>query len=49
MAGDAAPAACENRRPAKVRVSWFDWALMGGLAVLLAIFPAWIPVLLYYL
>lgn len=36
-------------RPAIVRVSWFDWALMGGLAVLLAIFPAWIPVLLYYL
>jgi len=34
---------------AKVRVPWFDWALGGGLAVLLAAFPAWIPVLLYYL
>ena len=34
---------------AKVRVPWFDWALAGGLAVLLAAFPAWIPVLLYYL
>ena len=35
--------------PAKVRVPWFDWALAGGLALLLAAFPAWIPVLLYYL
>lgn len=35
--------------PAIVRVPWFDWALMGGLAALLAMFPAWIPVLLYYL
>jgi hypothetical protein len=33
----------------KVRVPWFDWALAGGLAALLALFPAWIPVLLYYL
>ncbi len=37
----------EERR--KVRVPWFDWALAGGLAGLLAFFPAWIPVLLYYL
>jgi hypothetical protein len=34
---------------AKVPVPWFDWALAGGLAMLLAAFPAWIPVLLYYL
>jgi len=34
---------------AQVRVPWFDWALAGGLALLLAVFPAWIPVLLYYL
>ena len=34
---------------AQVRVPWFDWALAGGLALLLAAFPAWIPVLLYYL
>lgn len=33
----------------KVRVPWFDWALAGGLALLLAAFPAWIPVVLYYL
>jgi hypothetical protein len=33
----------------KIRVPWFDWALAGGLAALLAVFPAWIPVLLYYL
>jgi hypothetical protein len=35
--------------PAKVRVPWFDWALAAGLVALLALFPAWIPVLLYYL
>ena len=36
-------------RPVQLRVPWFDWALLGGLAALLAMFPAWIPVLLYYL
>jgi len=40
---ESAPAA------AKAGVPWFDWAVAGGLAVLLAAFPAWIPVLLYYL
>lgn len=35
--------------PARVQVPWFDWALAGGLALLLAAFPAAIPVLLYYL
>ena len=35
--------------PMKVRVPWFDWALAAGLIALLALFPAWIPVLLYYL
>lgn len=34
---------------AVVRVPWFDWALAGGLALLLVAFPAAIPVLLYYL
>jgi hypothetical protein len=33
----------------KVRVPWFDWVLAGGLAAVLAMFPAWIPMLLYYL
>jgi hypothetical protein len=28
---------------------WFDWALLGGLVVFTASFPATIPVLLYYL
>jgi hypothetical protein len=28
---------------------WFDWALVAGLGVCAAAFPAWIPVLLYYL
>jgi hypothetical protein len=37
----------EERR--KVRVPWFDWVLAGGLAAVLAVFPAWIPLLLYYL
>ena len=32
-----------------VHVPWFDFALAGGLALLVAAFPAWIPVLLYYL
>ena len=35
--------------PVTLRVPWFDWALAGGLLALLALFPAWIPVLLYYL
>jgi hypothetical protein len=33
----------------KLHVPWFDWALGFGLAALLALFPAWIPVLLYCL
>ena len=28
---------------------WFDWALLGGAAVMAVAFPAWIPVILYYL
>ena len=30
-------------------VPWFDWALGCGLAALLVLFPAWIPVLFYCL
>jgi hypothetical protein len=37
------------QKPSRIRVPWFDWALAGGLTLLLAAFPAWIPVLLYYL
>jgi hypothetical protein len=29
-------------------VPWFDWVLAGGLAALLVVFPASIPILLYY-
>jgi hypothetical protein len=28
---------------------WFDWALAGSLALFAAVFPASIPVFLYYL
>lgn len=34
-------------RPAAL--PWFDWALIGGLALFIAAFPAAIPVFLYYL
>ena len=30
-------------------VPWFDWALVGGLAVFAISFPATIPVFLYYM
>ena len=36
-----------DERP--TRVPWFDWALIGALAALIAVFPAAIPVLMYYL
>ena len=29
--------------------SWFDWALLAGVAAVVAAFPASIPLLLYYL
>jgi hypothetical protein len=35
--------------PALNRWAWFDGALLAGLVVLVAIFPAAIPVFLYYL
>jgi hypothetical protein len=28
---------------------WFDWVLAGGLAVLAVVFPAAVPLFLYYL
>ena len=31
------------------RQNWFDWALLAGLVVFAASFPAMIPVFLYYL
>jgi len=32
-----------------LRRNWFDWALLAGLIVFAAAFPATIPVFLYYL
>jgi hypothetical protein len=39
----------QQRRSMGSSVPWFDWALLGGLAVFAVSFPATIPVLLYYL
>jgi hypothetical protein len=33
----------------EARVPWFDWALIAGLVGMGALFPASIPLLLYYL
>jgi hypothetical protein len=41
--------AATPRRASSFSVPWFDWALLGGLAVFVASFPATIPVFLYYL
>ncbi len=35
--------------PVPARQNWFDWALLAGLVVFAASFPATIPVFLYYL
>ena len=43
---DASPAAAA---PGLLRQNWFDWALLAGLIVFAASFPATIPVFLYYL
>jgi hypothetical protein len=42
---DAHPAAAAGL----FRQNWFDWALLAGLVVFAASFPATIPVFLYYL
>ena len=38
-----------RRMDAKPATPWFDWALLGGLVGLAGLFPAAIPVFLYYL
>jgi hypothetical protein len=38
-----------QRLDAQAAPPWFDWALLGGLVALAALFPASIPVFLYYL
>jgi hypothetical protein len=35
--------------PGTIRQNWFDWALLAGLVVFAVVFPATIPVFLYYL
>ena len=42
---DAHPAAA----PSLLRQNWFDWALLAGLILFAASFPATIPLFLYYL
>ena len=46
---DLWPAVLERVRAAPGAPPWFDWALLGGLIALAALFPAVIPVFLYYL
>jgi len=46
---DLWPAVLERLDAPPTRVPWFDWALLAAIAAFIAIFPAWIPVLLYYL
>ncbi|HJZ63125.1 MAG TPA: hypothetical protein VKD70_02325 [Candidatus Acidoferrum sp.] len=35
--------------PARIRVPWFDWLLLGAACVLALVFPGLIPALLYHL
>jgi hypothetical protein len=46
---DLWPAMLKRLDAKPARVPWFDWALAAGVLALVAVFPAWIPVLLYYL
>jgi len=46
---DLWPAMLRKLDEPPARVPWFDWALIGALAALIAVFPAAIPVLMYYL
>jgi len=43
----SAPTHADSALP--LSLPWFDWALIAGLAVFAASFPATIPVFLYYL
>jgi hypothetical protein len=54
VAADAEPErdlwpAVLSRLDAAAAPPWFDWALLGGLAGFVAMFPAVIPLFLYYL
>jgi hypothetical protein len=47
--GDLWPAMLQRLDAQPAAPPWFDWALACGLAVFAVIFPAAIPVFLYYL
>lgn len=49
LARDLWPAVRGQIHAAPRRVPWFDWALVGGLVALAAVFPVSIPLFLYYL
>jgi hypothetical protein len=38
-----------EERTVRVRVPWWDWALLAGASLLLLLFPGVIPALLYHL
>lgn len=46
---DLWPAVLKRLYAKPAPVPWFDWALAAALVALVAVFPAWIPVFLYYL
>ena len=46
---DLWPAMLRRMESRPAAAPWFDWALAGGLAVFAVAFPAWIPMILYYL
>jgi hypothetical protein len=46
---DLWPAVLQRMDCKPVLVPWFDWALLAGLVGMTAVFPAAIPVFLYYL
>lgn len=48
-ARDLWPQMLERLGTRSATTPWFDWALLGGLVVLATLFPASIPVFLYYL
>ena len=48
-ARDLWPAVLRRLDASHIRVPWFDWALLAGVAAFAAFTPAWIPVLLYYM
>jgi hypothetical protein len=46
---DLWPATLRRLSESAAAPPWFDWALLAGLLGLTALFPASIPVILYYL